>query len=332
MPGNTLVDTIIPDQFKRGYIQSWNFAVQKRFGRGWAGEAGYVATRAVGELGYDNRNAGTVGGGVASEPLDILYGRTATTSQITGLGTYKYDSLQARLQHYFASGYQFGVNYTLGKSLGTAGNDNGDGTPLIEAPGYYNLNYSRTDIDHRNNIEIENTVELPFGRGKKFISSGIASTLLGGWRINTLLSMYNGAPFNVTAPGTSLNAPGSTQRADQVLPNVAKLGNIGPGEFYYNPNAFAQVTQVRFGTAGFYVLDSPGTVLLNAGLFRQFRITERASLQFRAEATNATNTPSFAAPNGSVSSTAFMTVTAVQGTGREGVDQRLLRFGLRLGF
>jgi carboxypeptidase family protein/TonB-dependent receptor-like protein len=332
IPGNTSADTIIPDQFKRGYIQSWNLTVQKRFGHGWTGEAGYVATRAVGELGYFNRNAGTVGGGIASEPLDILYGRTANTAQITGLGTYKFDSLQARLQHHFAGGYQLGVNYTLGKSLGTAGNDNGDGTPLVEAPGYYNLNYSRTDIDHRNNVEIEGTVELPFGHNKKFANGRVGSLLFGGWRINALLSLYNGAPFNVTAPGTSLNAPGSTQRADQVLPTVALLGGVGPGQYYYNPNAFAQVTQVRFGSAGFYVLDSPPTRLLNTGLFREFRLKEKISLQFRAEATNTTNTPSFAAPNGTVGSSAFMTITATQGTGREGVDQRLLRVGLRLGF
>jgi hypothetical protein len=332
IPGNLNADTILPDQFKRGYIQSWNLTLQKRFGHGWTGEAGYVGTRSIGELAYVNRNAGTVGGGTASEPLDILYGRTAYTAQITGLGTYKYDSLQARLQHHFESGYQVGVNYTFSKSMGIAGNDNGDGAPDILAPGYYRLNYARTDLDHTHNLEIENTIELPFGSGKKFASSGIASALLGGWRINALLSLYSGAPFNVTAPGTSLNAPGSTQRADQVLPNVAELGGIGPGQFYYNPSAFAQVTQVRFGTAGFQVLDSPPTRLLNMGLSRQFRIQERVSLQFRAEATNATNTPSFAAPNGSVSSSAFMTVTATQGTGREGVDQRLLRFGLRLGF
>jgi outer membrane receptor protein involved in Fe transport len=332
IPGAIAVNTIIPDQFKRGYVQSWNFTTQTKLGHGWTAQAGYVGTRAVDQLANVDRNAGTVGGGIASEPLNILYGRTAYTNQITGLGTYKYDALQSRLQRNFASGYQVGVNYTFSKAMGVAGNDNGDGAPLIQAPGYNFLNYARTDLDHTHNMEIESVAELPFGRTKMFAKTGIASKLLGGWRVNGLLSLYSGAPFNVTAPGTSVNAPGSTQRADQILPNVAEPGGIGTGHPYYNPNAFAQVTQVRFGTAGWLVLDSPGTHVLNLSVFREFFIHEKFSLQFRAESFNTTNHPSFAAPSGSAGTSAFMIITATQGTGREGIDQRMLRFGLRLGF
>lgn len=52
--------------------------------------------------------------------------------------------------------------------MSTAGNHNGDGVAGIEAPVYYCKNYARTDIDHTHNLEIENTIELPFGSGKKF--------------------------------------------------------------------------------------------------------------------------------------------------------------------
>ena len=332
IPGNTLVNTIIPDQFRRGYIESWNFTAQTNLGHGWTAQGGYVGTRSVDQLAYFDRNAGLIGGGLASEPLNILYGRTAYTNQITGLGTYTYDGLQSRVQHQFAGGYELGVNYTFSKGMGTAGNDNGDGAPLVQVPGYFNLNHARTDLDHTHNVEIESVAELPFGRTKSFARSGIASRLLGGWRVNTLISLYTGAPFNITAPGTSLNAPASTQRPDLVLPQVASLGGIGSGHPYYNPGAFAQVTQARFGTAGWYLLDSPGTHVANLGLFREFMLHEKFSLQFRAESFNTLNHPNFKAPNGSVGTSAFMTVTATQGTGREGIDQRMLRFGMRLGF
>ena len=110
IPGDVAVNTIINGQFKRGYIQSWNFTVQKQLRHGWTGEAGYVATRSVGQLAfYDRNSAGWVGGGVASQPLNILYGRTVRTAQVTGLGTYKYDSLQTRLERRFHGGFQMGV-------------------------------------------------------------------------------------------------------------------------------------------------------------------------------------------------------------------------------
>jgi hypothetical protein len=224
-----------------------------------------------------------------------------------------------------------GVNYTFSKSLGYAGNDNGDGSPLIAAPGFYHLNYARTDLDHTHNLEINNVLDLPFGEGKMFANGGLASALFGGWRVNALFSFYTGAPFNVTAPGTALNAPGSTQRADLVKP-VKKLGGIGAGHPYYDPTSFAQVTEPRFGTFPFYKLNSPLTHPLNAGLFRDFKIREQLSLQFRAEAYNLTNSPNFAAPSGTVGSGSFMIISGTQNTGREGIDQRMFRFGLRLAF
>lgn len=331
-PGNAATDTIEADKFKRGYIESFNLFLESKLGAGWTAQAGYVGTRSVDQLAYYNLNSGTVGGGTASEPYNIAYGRTASTAIVTPIGTYKYDALQSTLKHNFAGTFEVGASYTFSKSLGIAGNDNGDGTPLIEAPGYYNLNKARTDLDHTHNFSLSTVYSLPFGKGKKFLQDRIDSAILGGWQINALFSYYTGAPFNVTAPGTSLNAPGSTQRPDLLTTNVKKLGGHGPGKPYYDPTAFAQVTTARFGTAPFYFLNSPPTHVLNMGVFREFKVGDRVKLQFRTEAFNVTNTPNFAAPNGTVGSSSFMIISATQGTGREGIDQRMLRFGMHLAF
>lgn len=330
--GNVAVNTIIPGQFKRGYIQSWNFSLQKQLRGGWIGEAAYVGTRSVGQLAYYDRNIGEVGGGNASRPLARLYGRNARTAQITGLGTYKYDALQTKLERRFQAGFQLAVAYTFSKNMGIAGNEDGDGSPAIGIPQYYFLNRSRTTLDRTHNAQFHGIYELPFGRGKKWASGGASAALLGGWQFNGIMSLYSGPPFTITAPGTSLNAPGNTQRADLVKPEAAKLGGAGPRQKFYDPTAFAEVTQVRFGTAGFNLLNSPSTFNTDLSLFRRFRINERVNVQFRAEAFNATNTPHFAAPNGNVSSSAFMEVSGVRGVGREGIDERMFRLGLRLGF
>ena len=107
------------------------------------------------------------------------------------------------------------------------------------------------------------------------------SWLVGGWQINGILSAVSGSPFYVTSSGTSLNAPGSAQRADQVKEEVEILGGAGRGQSYFDPLAYRAVTDARFGTAGFNSLRGPGIFNLDMGLFREFRMTERLQMQFR---------------------------------------------------
>jgi hypothetical protein len=87
------------------------------------------------------------------------------------------------------------------------------------------------------------------------------------------------------------------------------------------------------GTCGPGVLTGPGLFNMDLGLFRKFQVTERLDFQLRAEMFNMSNTPHFNAPNGDRNSSNFMIVgSGTRNTGREGVDGRMFRIGLRIGF
>jgi hypothetical protein len=158
------------------------------------------------------------------------------------------------------------------------------------------------------------------------------------------LSLMSGTPFSVSASATSLNLPGSTQRADQVKAHVQMYGAIGTDQAYFDPLAFASVTDARFGTAGYRSLRGPAVANWDFSLFRQFSISERWKLQARAEALNFTNTAHFNAPGSNVSNlllnsdgsirslNGFSTVTSTISLAREGLDARQFRFGLRFSF
>ena len=177
-----------------------------------------------------------------------------------------------------------------------------DGALSINEPNFRHLNRGVLSINIPHNFQFSGGWELPFGKGKRWLNDkAVVSALAGGWQLSWLYGAFSGLPFSVSASGTSLNAPGSSQRADQVKPEVKKLGGIGVGNPFYDPTAFMPVTTARFGTVGFNTLRSPGTSNLDLGLFREFRITEGMKLQFRVEAFNATNTPHFAAPGGNAS-------------------------------
>lgn len=353
VPGSINVLTL-GDRFRRPYIQSWNLVLEKEIGWGFTASAGYVATRTVGQSGQVNLNAGLVGGGAASQPLNQKFGRVASTSLQDGMANSHYDSLQTSLKRRFSNGLQLQANYTWSKAIGLSGLglDN-DGAISINEPNFRHLNRGLLSINVPHNLQFSGGWELPFGKGKRWLSNNaVVSALTGGWQLSFLYGAFSGLPFSVSASGTSLNAPGSTQRADQVKPEVKKLGGIGAGTPFYDPTAFMPVTTARFGTVGFNTLQSPGTSNLDLGIFREFRITEGIKLQFRAEAFNATNTPHFAAPGGDASAptrdaqgnilinpatglprlNGFMEITNTRQFGREGIDERLFRFGLRISF
>lgn len=328
--------------YQRGYIQSWNFTVQKTLGWGFVGQAGYVATRQVNRVGFQELNYAPIGGGNSGRLLARRFGRTAETRLVAPIGNSHYDSLQTSLERRFSAGLHLGVAYTWSKSIGICCSENSDGLSAIQIPEYYNLNRALTSSDTPHNLTINGVWQLPFGRGRRWGQGGVINWLAGGWQVNGIFSAVSGFPFHVTSSGSSLNAPGSSQRADQVKEKVEIFGNAGRGQSYFDPLAYRPVTEARFGTAGFNSLRGPGIVNLDAGLFREFRITERWRMQFRAETFNTTNTPHFANPgtnasnlqlnpDGSVRNLGgFTEITGLANTGRDGIDERVFRFGLRL--
>jgi Carboxypeptidase regulatory-like domain len=343
--GNGIIDIpanvyaiAVPHNFRRGYIQSWNFTIQKHLRAGLVAEVGYVATRQTRQLGLRNLNWAPIGTGVAGRQLVSKFGRTAATDLFEPIGGSHYDSMQARLERRFARGIGLKVNYTWGRSITTSGESNSDGELDINIPEYYYLNRRVSSFDRTHKVSISNITELPFGKGRRWIAGGgLLSTLAGGWQANSIVKFYGGTPFTVTASATSLNAPGNPQQADQVKPVVEILGGTGRGDSWFDPFAFAPVNEPRFGTAGFNILRGPGVATWDFGVFRDFRVSEKVNVQFRMESFNFTNTPRFGNPGTNRSSMSLNADGTIRSLGgyteiTSGGGERQFRFGLRIAF
>jgi Carboxypeptidase regulatory-like domain len=340
VPGNVTVITL-PDEFNRGRIWSYNAAFQKELLWGFVGEVAYVGTRQIDQLGIQDQNWAPVGGGSAGRQLVQRFRRTAATQLVAPIGDTHYNSLQTRLSRRLRNGFQLNVSYTLGKSVGLAGASNSDNQLRIRIPEYHDLNIARSDFDRRHALHIRSILELPFGHGRRWLNNrGVGSAVLGGWQFNNILTFYSGLPFSVSASGTSLNSPGNTQMADQVKDHVEILGGVGRGNSYFDPFAFAPVTEVRFGNAGFNTLTGPGIAEWDVGLFRQFDVGH-TNLQLRVEGWNITNRPQFSNPGANRSSLQVNPdgtirnlngYTEITGTRGNKTAERSFRVGLRLGF
>jgi len=337
IPNNVSSQTV-PLNFERGYIQSWNLTVQRSFFGDWVAEASYVGTRQVRQLGYTNLNWAPIGGGTVGRVLNQKFGRTADTREVTPVGGSHYDALQTRLQRRFSKNYSLAASYTWGKSISNSGLFRSDQTLAVVIPEYYGLNRSVSGMDRRHNFQLTNIVQLPFGKGQKFLSdNGVLTAIVGGWQTNSIISLMSGKPFSITSSATSLNSPGNTQRADQVKAEVEQLGGVGRGTPFFDVTAFRQVTDARFGNAGFYSMRGPGRVNWDFGLFRFFRINERIQMEARLEAFNFTNTPKFGQPGGNVSSlqlNADGSIRNYNGFGEitSATEERQLQAGFRITF
>lgn len=179
-------------------------------------------------------------------------------------------------------------------------------------------------------MQIYGLYDLPFGSTKRFLQTGVLGRIAAGWQTNDVLSRTSGRPFTVLTANTSLNAPGNTQTADQIVSNVAILGGDGNAQPYFDPNAFAPVNFVRFGTSGRNILRGPGLFNLDASVFRNFPLTERRTLQFRREAFGVTNTPQFGQPGATVCSATRNSDNSIRAL--NGYGERQFRLALKLIF
>jgi hypothetical protein len=139
--------------------------------------------------------------------------------------------------------------------------------------------------------------ELPFGRGKKYLgdSSAIEQAVLGGWQVNTLLDIRDGIPFSVLAGGGITNVGDNLTFPDR--PNILRKNPVlGGVNHYFDPMAYSLQHQGYLGTAPRNSVIGPGFAQWDLSFAKNFKITERNNLEFRAEMFNAVNHPNFDLP------------------------------------
>jgi len=328
LPPFVSMRTMPRDRLTRGYIQSWNLMYERRLPANFVVSLGYVGTQTVHQMARQEVNYSAPGGGTTGRqfyPLSevsILYWDGWLSSN--------YHALQVSLNRRFTDGLFMRGAYTYGKAINMV-DDDGTPSPAWNDPALIHRNRAEAGYNRPHMFQLATVYELPFGRGDSIFDS-----IVRNWQINGIFSVNENTPFTVGS-SSPLNAPGNDQTADQVKSEVVKLGGIGRGDPYYDPDAFQPVSRVPgqsctyldcYGNSGRNILRGPTWVNLDLSIFRNFPVTEDVGVEFRAELFNVTNTPHFSNPNSNASSSSFMFITATN----DNAPERVLRFGLRLAF
>ncbi|MCB1020367.1 MAG: TonB-dependent receptor [Acidobacteria bacterium] len=324
VPTTATLRTPYPNsKINRGYIQSWNFTIERKLPANIITSIGYVGTASIGMFGDRDINAADIGGGSAGRPYASAYGRRIGTTMWDSYLNANYHSLQVAINRSFSKGLSLKGAYTYSKAINMT-DDDGWASVSWNSDSVFNRNRARAGYDRRQMFQMGFVYELPVGQNM----TGAGKAILGGWQVSGIMALLTGTPFTVGASGASLNAPGNTQTADQVG-TVNRLGNVGTTGTWYNTDAFAPVTRAGYGTTGRNILDRPGIRSLDLTLSKDIPVTEKVKAQFRVEAYNFTNTPQFGTPDSNVNNSGFMTVTSTSGSLNQ---DRQFRLGLRFSF
>jgi hypothetical protein len=304
---------------KQTYIQQWNVAVQTQLARNLSLNVAYVGNKTEHEQLIsvpDNVPAPGAGAIQARRPYpqwgQFYMGETN--------GIANYNALQATLEKRFSNGFQVLASYTWSRCMDTGSNQSGP--PQLSM---LFQNYAPCDYDLPQILTVSSVYELPFGKGRMFLSNSnwLVNGVFGGWELAGILTTRSGLPFTPVISGDQANTGISGQRP--VLVGDPSLSNPTPTD-WFNVNAFALPAKYTYGNSGRNILRADNLVQLDLTLEKRFTISERAQLEFRAEAFNVANRPTFSAPGASIGSASAPVVTSTLNA------DRIMQFALKLYF
>jgi hypothetical protein len=268
-----------------------------------------------------------------------------------------YNGLQTKVTKKFSGKTYIDANFTWSRDLT---NSPADYSGFIQ--NIYNINgdYGRASDDRKLIFTMDGVFELPWYREQH----GVVGHLLGGWEISGIYTANAGLPLTVSGSGGSSiqNSHGSqfaplADNPNNVMNDNVGLGILGASGASLRPNQIANPNQsygaalrinkkyeqsatIYFNTGAFQAVDpastvpgtakrgtitGPGYQRADVGIFRNFRIYDRLTFQFRGEAFNVANHTNIQTLGTSATSTLFGTIEGYR-------DARILQIGGRFDF
>lgn len=259
----------------------------------------------------------------------------ANTTTWISEGVSSYNGLEVDANHRFRCGFQLRGVYTWSKNLddGTALNTSvGANSPaFVEFPSRPKLDWGPANTDVRNLAVITGTYDLPFGEHS---GVGYRGRIIKGWSVSEIATVQSGFPFT---PQLGFNPTNNGDSRNPIRPSLdpdfrGRIIEGGPKQ-YFNPAAYVVPADGTYGDAGRDSLAGPGLAELDASVKKLTPLTERTTLQFRAEFFNVLNHTNFGTPNEVVYSAAGTTTSPTAGViTSTSSASRQIQFGVKLLF
>lgn len=353
------------------YQSQWNFAIQRQLWGGLALEAAYAGNSGVhlpmaGQIQLNaidtrflslgtalndqvpNPFLGLVKNGTLSQPTVTRGQLLRPYPQYTGVapgggwdGQSTYHALQMKVEKRLPSNGTFVAAYTFSKLLGNVRSltewlDSGLGAaPGPQDWGNLRAEKSLNGFDSRQRLTVAYSVDIPVGKGQKFLSGGnaVVQKLSSGWSLSGTSTFQQGYPLALTASPNNAGAFGLGLRPNVVAGCDPKVSGSAQSRLlnWFNASCFSVPAGYTLGnlSATHPSLRGHGIANYNVALQKRTAITERINLDFRGEIYNLFNRVQFALPDTGITTNANPTTGQIT---RQINDPRQIQLALRLAF
>ncbi|MCI0523906.1 MAG: hypothetical protein L0Y75_01465, partial [Acidobacteria bacterium] len=344
---------VAPDSNRVGYAQNYNLGVQYQLPASFVLEVGYIGNKGtrLEANGLDNLNQLPVSAlqfgdkliqqlsanpGLVPIPYTGFNGTVAQAlrpfpqyaniSQIfANFGTSHYDSMQVQLTRHLTRGLAVLGAYTWSKALFT-GSDSAINSPSSQDVYNRAAEKSITSFNIPHFVKVTWIWDLPFGKGRKWLTNGVFGHIIGGWTVTGIHNYRAGDPLSISGAGPRTVLFNGTVRPDWitgapvVINSDASVKTDGSGERYLNPDAFKLVpvtgnnVPLRLGTAPPRLpnVRGPAAFSEDFGIKKSFAFTETRNLEIRADFLNAFNRAGRGNPNTTITSPQFGLITGAR--------------------
>jgi hypothetical protein len=334
---------VVPD-FQVSRLMNWNASVELGLSSKTALALSYVGAHGDDLIAWRDLNASPVGSdgtggcsqGTTSDfefrPFFNDFGeQICHIVQANNDGHSRYDAMETAFKFRNIRGISGQANLTWSAAFDTGSANRGSsfsGITPCQNPYNIECNYARADHDVPLNFNASFVYDLPR-------IGGLPEPVGAGWQFNTLFQAMRGRPFT---PRRSVDRSGQGLVGNRADYDGSPLNYDyrNPDQFF-NTDAFSSPASGTIGSAGRNMLRGPGLQQWDASVFKNTKISERFTLQFRWEVFNVLNRANFAVRTGSITSGSFgrfretadvFALNAILGSGAP----RNMQFGLKLIF
>jgi Carboxypeptidase regulatory-like domain/TonB dependent receptor len=298
---------------------SWNVSVQRQIGASWLGSVSYIGSRVM-HL-YNNVainyaqlvNGPIVTSGCAATATNCNSAANVDARRVLSLlnfnegllvgnmdrwdasGNQNYNALMFTAEKRLSHGVNMKANWTWSHCIGYFSGYNSKTDQTVTVPGNPLFDRGNCDSDRRHVVNITAVAMTP-----RF-SNTLVRTIGSGWQVAGIYKFTSGTPISIQ-DGSDRELSGiNHQRPNLIDPSHVYTGDTGPNAKYLNLAAFALQPLGTAGNLGWNSIVGPTYWDIDLAVSREFRLTERQSLQLRADAFNLTNSfvtlvPSTATP------------------------------------